>query len=215
MRVLIGEDEALLREGLTLVLDRDPFDVVGTAADAGELLDLARSLTPDLVVTDIRMPPGHADDGLRAALRIRRELAGTAVVVLSQHLQRRYAIELLRTSSTGVGYLLKQRITDADSFRADLVRVAAGGAALDPEVVQLMVAHARGERDGVGRLTARQVEVLTLMAEGRSNTSIARTLTITDKAVAQHVSHIYELLNLPMSEDDHRRVLAVTQFLSQ
>ncbi len=215
MRVLIGEDEALLREGLTLVLAHDPFDVVATAADAGELLRLARALEPDLVVTDIRMPPGHTDDGLRAALLIRREQAGTAVVVLSQHLQRRYALELLRASSTGVGYLLKQRITDADTFRQDLIRVSSGGAALDPEVVQLMVAHARGEAGGVDHLTARQLEVLSLMAQGRSNTSIARTLMITDKAVAQHVSHIYDQLNLPVRDDDHRRVIAVTQFLSR
>lgn len=214
MRVLIGEDEALLREGLSLVLATEPFDVVATAGDAGELVRLARSLVPDLVITDIRMPPDHTDDGLRAALRIRREQHQISVVVLSQHLQRRYAIELLSASPRGVGYLLKQSIADGATFRRNLIQVAAGGTSLDPEVVALMVAHARHERSGLDRLTPRQLEVMSLMATGRSNAHIARSLNVSERAVTQHVSHIYDELSLPVSDDDHRRVLAVIQYLT-
>ncbi|MBV9593948.1 MAG: response regulator transcription factor [Actinobacteria bacterium] len=215
MRVVIGEDEALLREGLSLVLAQGGFDVVAAAATADQLLDETKAHKPNLVVTDIRMPPDHTDDGLRAALFIRQTMPKTAIVVLSQHLQRRYAIELLSGTSSGVGYLLKQRIADVEHFVQDLQRVCAGGTALDPDVVTLMVARARTDHDALLRLTPRQQQVLALMAEGRSNNSIARHLLISEKAVIQHVSHIYDELGLPVSEDDHRRVLAVVRYLSQ
>ena len=215
MRVVIGEDEALLREGLSLVLANDGFEVAGTAGDAPALIAHVRRLTPDLVITDIRMPPGYTDEGLRAALEIRRTMPAIPIVVLSQHLQRRAAVQLVADHAGGVGYLLKQRIADIPTFCADLRRVQAGGTVLDPEVVSLMVARARAGHDGLRQLTARQQEVLALMAEGRSNVSIARALSLTERAVIQHVSNIYTSLGLPPSDDDHRRVLAVVRYLTQ
>lgn len=215
MRVVIGEDEALLRQGLVLVLEQGGFRVVAAAADGDELVRLATEHRPELVVTDIRMPPSHTDEGLVAALQIRRTLPGTAIMVLSQHVQRRYAKELLADRRAGVGYLLKQRIADVDTFCADLRRVADGGAALDPEVVAVMVARAQLADDSVGRLTARQREVLALVAEGRSNGWIADQLNLTEKAVVQHTSHIYDALGLPLDGDDHRRVLAVIRYLAR
>lgn len=212
---MIGEDEALLREGLALVLARGGIDVVGTAGDAGDLIEQASELQPDLVITDIRMPPDHTDDGLRAALRIREASSNIAIAVLSQHLQRRYALELLAAPTAGTGYLLKQRIAAADSFCADLRRVCAGETVLDPDVVALILSRARTGNDALQGITARQREVLALMAEGRSNAFIGHALTISDKAVVQHVSHIYEQLGLPPSEDDHRRVLAVVRYLAR
>ena len=214
MRVVIGEDEALLREGLTLVLAQGGFEVAGTARDGDELVSRTRELHPDLVITDIRMPPDHTDEGLRAALEIRATSPDTAIVVLSQHLQRRYALELLSEPAAGTGYLLKQRIAAIDTFCADLRRVCDGETVLDPEVVTLMFSRARTERDALQQLTPRQQQVLALMAEGRSNAFIATALTISNKAVVQHVSHIYDILNLPPSDDDHRRVLAVTRYLA-
>lgn len=215
LRAVIGEDEALLREGLSHVLRDGGFNVVGTATDAGQLVRLVGEEGPDLVVTDIRMPPGMADDGLQAALEIRRTFPGTAVVVLSQHVQRAYSQELLAGSSARIGYLLKQRVTDAATFCEDLRRVCAGGTVLDPEVVALMVARATRDRPAVERLTPRQREVLTFMAEGRSNSFIAKRLYISEKAVVQHVSHIYDELDLREAEDDHRRVLAVLHYLAE
>jgi DNA-binding NarL/FixJ family response regulator len=215
MRVVIGEDEALLRQGLTLVLERGGFEVVAAAADPDELMRQVKHHEPDLVVTDIRMPPHFTDEGLIAALEIRRTMPSIAVVVLSQHVQRRYAVELLTERPAGVGYLLKQRIADIPTFCGDLERVCAGGTVLDPEVVALMVRRARREDEAVERLTPRQHEVLTLMAEGRSNSAIARRLTISEKAVVQHASHIYDELGLPPSENEHRRVLAVLRYLSR
>ena len=214
MRVVIGEDEALLRSGLTHVMQAAGFDVVAAVGDAHELVRSAGEHVPDIVVTDIRMPPDHEDAGLRAAMEIRREHPGIAVLVLSQHLQRAYAVELLGDHSSGVGYLLKQRIADIDTFTDDLRRIAAGGTVLDPEVVSLMVARARGHHDALDRLTPRQQQVLALMSEGRTNASIARTLSITERAVVQHTSHIYDQLGLALSDDDHRRVLAVVRYLS-
>jgi DNA-binding NarL/FixJ family response regulator len=212
---VIGEDEALLREGLALVLKQGGFDVVGAAADGADLVRQAGQLDPDLVVTDIRMPPGYADEGLRAALEIRRTSPQIAIVVLSQHLQRRYAVELLADESAGIGYLLKQRIADIATFCGDLRRVCDGGTVLDPEVVALMLARARSDHDALQRLTGRQLEVLALMAEGRSNASVARALSVSERAVVQHASHIYDQLGLPVSDDDHRRVLAVIRYLSR
>ena len=214
MRVVIGEDEALLRSGLTHVMRAAGFDVVAAVGHAHELVRSAAEHVPDIVVTDIRMPPDHKDAGLRAAMEIRREHPEIAVLVLSQHLQRAYAVELLGDRSTGVGYLLKQRIADIDTFTDDVRRIAAGGTVLDPEVVSLIVAHARGHHDALDRLTPRQQQVLALMSEGRTNASIARTLSITERAVVQHTSHIYDELDLAPSDDDHRRVLAVIRYLS-
>jgi DNA-binding NarL/FixJ family response regulator len=215
VRVIIAEDEALLREGLSLVLTEGGFDVVAAASSADELLRLAAEHQPDLVVTDIRMPPDRTDDGLRAALTIRATMPRVAVVVLSQHLQRRYAVELVSSSSAGVGYLLKQRIADVEHFCSDLRRVATGGTALDPDVVATMVARASADHRALQRLTPRQGQVLALMAEGRSNSSIARDLVVSEKAVIHHASRIYDELGLPVSADDHRRVLAVVRYLSQ
>lgn len=214
MRVVIGEDEVLLREGLNLVLRQGGFDVVATAADAESLLRMTREQQPDLVVTDIRMPPDHTDEGLRAALQIRTTMPAISVVVLSQYLQRRYALELLAGAPTRVGYLLKQRIADVPTFCADLHRVCAGGTVLDPEVIALMISRATNQRGGLDSLTRRQRQVLAAMAEGRSNASIARLLTITEKAVVQHVSHIYATLDLADTPDEHRRVHAVIRYLS-
>lgn len=213
MRVVIAEDEALLRQGLTLVLADGGMDVVARVGDAEALLDAVIDQAPDLVITDIRMPPSFTDEGLKAALRIRREHPETAVVVLSQYVQRRYAIELMSGDGAGVGYLLKQRIADIGQFLEDLTRVAEGGTVLDPEVVGLMLSRAENTGGAVRQLTRRQREVLTLMAEGRSNAGIAGALVLTEKAVVQHTSHIYDALGIPVAADDHRRVLAVIRYL--
>lgn len=214
MRVVIGEDEVLMREGLEFVLGRAGFDVVAVAANAEQLTGLVREHAPDLVVTDIRMPPTNTDDGLRAALAIRAHRPETAVLVLSQHVQRAYAQELIQNRPAGIGYLLKQRIADVEQFCADARRVAGGGTVLDPEVVSIMVARARRDDAAVDRLTGRQREILALVAEGRSNAAIARRLAITDKAVVGHISRVYDELGLPPSSDDHRRVLAVVRYLA-
>lgn len=214
MRVVIGEDEALLREGMALVLERAGFEVVALAADADALLEAARAHRPELVVTDIRMPPEHADDGLRAALAIRAELPATAVLVLSQHAQRRYADALLGRQPAGVGYLLKQRVVEVDDFCDDVRRVCRGGTVLDPELVGTLLGRARPADDPFHRLTPRQRDVLALMAEGRSNAAIAERLVVTEKAVVKHVSAIYDQLGLLPGPDDHRRVLAVVRYLS-
>ena len=215
MRVVIAEDEALIRRGLELVLQDGGHEVVAAVADATELTDAVTRANPDLVVTDIRMPPTHTDEGLTAALRIRRELPGTPVVVLSQHVQRRYARDLLAEGTEGVGYLLKQRIADVGTFLDDLARVADGGTALDPDVVAVMVGRARHSEAAVSGLTPRQQEVLALVAEGRSNASIAAKLFVTEKAVVQHVSRIYDALGLANDADAHRRVQAVIRYLNR
>ncbi|MGZ0712278.1 response regulator (plasmid) [Coraliomargarita sp. W4R53] len=215
MRVIIAEDEVLLLEGLRHVIEGGGHEVVAAVGNAAQLeRDVARN-SPDLVVTDIRMPPTHTDEGLVAALNIRRAFPGMPVVVLSQHVQRRYAIELLNQNRGGFGYLLKQRIADVTTFRSDLCRVGAGGTALDPEVVSVLVARASRSGSAVSRLTKRQVEVLGLMAEGRSNASIASSLFLSGKAVVQHTSNIYDALELAVDSDDHRRVLAVVRFLTE
>jgi DNA-binding NarL/FixJ family response regulator len=215
MRVVIGEDEVLLQRGLHLLLEQGGFEVVASASDAVTLLEAVQRERPDLVVTDIRMPPTHTDEGLVAALRIRADYADTAVMVLSQHVQRRYARELLTSQAGGVGYLLKQRIADIDRFLDDLRRVAEGGTALDPDVVSMLVARARIADSTVGALTPRQQEVLALMAEGHSNARIASELYLSEKAVVQHTSHIYNALQLPVDADAHRRVLAVIRYLTE
>ncbi|MFA4927472.1 MAG: response regulator transcription factor [Patulibacter sp.] len=215
MRVVIGEDEALLREGLSLVLQRAGFDVVALAADGESLLREVRTHRPDLVVTDVRMPPTQSDEGLRAGLAIRSELPDTALLVLSQHAQRRYATELLAERPSGIGYLLKQRIADVDRFCDDVRRICDGGTVLDPELIETLLGRARPHGDPLDELTPRQVDVLTLMAEGRSNAAIAERLVITEKAVVKHVSRIYDQLDLRLDGGDHRRVLAVVRYLSQ
>ena len=216
MRVVIAEDELLLREGLTHLLEADGIEVLAAVGTAIELEAAVDRLAPDLVITDIRMPPTHTDEGLQAAVRIRRAHPGTAVVVLSQHVQRRYAGELLGPGEGGVGYLLKQRIADVRTFTADLRRVRAGGTALDPEVVAVLLTRAaKAGGPAVGALTPRQLEVLGLMAEGRSNAHIAARLGTSEKAVVQHTSKIYDAFGLPVDADDHRRVLAVIRFLSE
>ncbi|MCU1573304.1 MAG: LuxR family transcriptional regulator [Micrococcaceae bacterium] len=215
MRVIIGEDEALLRRGLQLVLEDHGLDVVAAVPDAEALGAAVKEHVPDLVVTDIRMPPTHTNEGLVAALQIRRDYPMTAVVVLSQHVQRRYARELLASPNGRIGYLLKQRIANVDAFVADLRSVAAGGTALDPDIVAVMLARARQSDTAVQSLTPRQQEVLALMAEGKSNSRIAAELFLSEKAVVQHTSNIYDALRLPLDTNSHRRVLAVMQYLSR
>jgi DNA-binding NarL/FixJ family response regulator len=214
LRVVIGEDQALMRMGLSLVLERAGFEIVAIAADAEDVVRKTAAHRPDLLVTDIRMPPTNTDDGLRAAIESRSRVPGLPVLVLSQYLQRDYAVELLESGDEGVGYLLKQRVADVDRFVADLHRVVDGGSVLDPEVVAAMVGRHRAEADPVARLTDRQREVLELMAQGRSNAAIAAELGISEKAIVRHTSNIYEELGLGLSPDDHRRVLAVVRFLS-
>jgi DNA-binding NarL/FixJ family response regulator len=215
LKVVIGEDEVLLRRGLTLVLEGAGFTVAAAASDAAGLVELAAEHRPDLVITDVRMPPTHTDEGMVAALRIVRSYPDMSVVVLSQYVQRRYAVELLAEKRRGIGYLLKQRIADVDTFCADLRRIHAGGAVIDPEVVELMVARARQDDGAIARLTPRQRQVLTLVAEGRTNSSIAAELVVTEKAVVQHTSRIYDALGLAADDDGHRRVLAVLKYLAR
>lgn len=215
MRVVIGEDEPLLREGLALLLTRNGWDVVAAVGDADALRAAVLADRPDVVVTDIRMPPDNTDDGLRAALDIRRAAPPTPVLVLSQHVSRRYLTTLLGDRTGGVGYLLKHRVTDVEGFCGDLARVAGGGVVLDPEVVAVMVGRSARDDGLVDRLTPRQRQVLGLVAEGRSNLAIANRLGITEKAVTRHAAQIYDTLGLPPSLDDHRRVLAVVRFLDR
>ena len=212
MRVLIAEDEPLLRDALAALLTGEGFEVVGLAADAEDLLRKARAHRPDVVVTDIRMPPTQSDEGLRAGLTIRRELPEIGVLVLSRHVVRGHAVELVGADGGGVGYLLKQRVVDRRGFAADVRRVGDGGRVLDREVIAALL-----ERSGstaVAALTPRQREVLELMAEGRSNAAIGERLVISEKAVVRHVSHVYEALGLEPAPADHRRVLAVVRYLS-
>lgn len=214
MRVVIGEDQALMRTGLQLVLEQAGFEIVAMAGDAEDIIRKVGAHRPDLLVADIRMPPTNTDDGLRAAIEARSRVPGLPVLVLSQYLQRDYAVELLESGDEGVGYLLKQRIADVDRFIADLRRIVAGGTVLDPEVVAAMVGRHRAEEDPVAQLTERQRAVLELMAQGRSNAAIAEQLGVSERAIVRHTSNIYDELHLGTSADDHRRVLAVVRFLS-
>ncbi|CAA9238108.1 MAG: Two-component transcriptional response regulator, LuxR family [uncultured Corynebacteriales bacterium] len=211
MRVVIAEDSVLLREGLARLLDEAGFDVVEAVPDGEQLLRAVAEHTPDVVLADVRMPPTHTDEGLRAALVIRRRWPGTGVLVLSQYVEERYATELLAGDTRGVGYLLKDRVADVDEFVGALRRVGAGGAALDPEVVSQLLL--RGRRRPLDALTPREQEVLRLMAEGRSNGAIAAALVVTDGAVEKHVSSIFSKLGLAPADTDHRRVLAVLSYL--
>jgi DNA-binding NarL/FixJ family response regulator len=210
-RVVIADDDVLLREGLASLLDRAGFEVVGQAADASELLDLVREQKPNLAIVDIRMPPTHTTEGLDAARALREEAPETAILVLSAHVDVEHAIDLL-ASGEGSGYLLKSRVTDVDEFIETLGRVLNGGSAVDPALVQELVA-ARRTHDPLAELSPREREVLRLMAEGRSNAGIARLLWVTEGTVEKHVHSILRKLGLRDAQDDHRRVLAVIAFL--
>jgi DNA-binding NarL/FixJ family response regulator len=212
VRVVVGEDEPLVREGIVRVLEDAGFEVVGVAGDAPDLVRKANAHKPDVVVTDIQMPPERTDDGLRAARQIRRDRPETGVVVLSQFLEDRYAIELVGESAAGVGYLLKERVGDLALFAESVRRVANGGSALDPEVVQRMVGRRR-TTSAVEELTPREREVMSLMAEGRSNGGIAAELVVTVAAVERHITNIFDKLGLRPAPEDHRRVLAVLEYL--
>jgi DNA-binding NarL/FixJ family response regulator len=212
IRVVIAEDSLLLREGVARLLEDAGFQVVGQAGDAEELLLKVRSYSPQVAIIDIRMPPTHTDEGLRAAQEIREQHPGVGVLVLSQYVESGYALDLLQESAEGVGYLLKDRVADVKEFAAAVKRVAEGGSALDPEVVSRLVGRQRRE-DPLSQLTPREREVLQLMAEGRSNHAIAERLVVTARAVEKHVTSIFQKLRLPAATDDHRRVLAVLAYL--
>jgi DNA-binding NarL/FixJ family response regulator len=207
MRVLIAEDSVLLRAGLSRLLTDEGFEVVGTVHDGPGLVSAATALRPDVAIVDIRMPPTHTDEGLRAALEVRRRLPEVAILILSQYVEERYALELIENNPEGVGYLLKDRVVEVDDFLDSLNRVAAGGTVLDSEVVGQLLGRRR-RKSPLDTLTAREREVLALLAEGRTNVSIARQLFITDRAVEKHITNIFAKLQLPDSPDDHRRVLA-------
>ena len=210
MRVVIAEDAVLLREGLARLLADAGSEVVETVEDAIGLVEAVERTRPDVCVVDVRMPPTHTDEGIRAAIEIRARWPETAVLVLSQYVEERYATELLSGDTRGVGYLLKDRVADVHEFVEALRRVAGGGTALDPEVVAQLLARSRRPHD---QLTPREGEVLALMAEGLSNAGIAEHLVVTEGAVEKHVSNIFAKLGLTPAESDHRRVLAVLAYL--
>jgi len=217
VRVVIAEDSVLLREGLTRLLTDRGHEVVAGVGDGEALVKLVAGLAdegalPDVVVADVRMPPTHTDEGVRAAVRLRKEYPGLGVLVLSQYVEEQYATELLAGSSRGVGYLLKDRVAEVREFVDAVVRVAGGGTALDPEVVQQLLGRSR-QQDVLANLTPREREVLGLMAEGRTNSAIARQLVVSDGAVEKHISNIFLKLGLSPSDGDHRRVLAVLTYL--
>ncbi len=210
-RVVLADDDVLLREGIASLLERSSFEVVGQAGDAAGLIDLVRDREPGLIVVDIRMPPNHSTEGLAAARAIRAEFPQTAILVLSAYADVEHAMELL-ASGQGIGYLLKSRVTDVDEFIDSLERIARGGVVVDPGLVQELVA-ARHRDDPLDALSPREREVLALMAEGRSNAGIARQLWVTEGTVEKHVRSILIKLRVPETNEDHRRVLAVIRFL--
>jgi DNA-binding NarL/FixJ family response regulator len=212
VRVVIAEDSVLLREGVARILADAGFEVVGQAGNGDELLLKVRSYDPDVAIVDIRMPPTHTDEGLRAAQEIREKHPDVGVLVLSQYVEPAYAMELLAESAEGVGYLLKDRVADVNEFADAVRRVGDGGSALDPTIVSQLVGRRRGD-DPIDRLTPREREVLGLMAEGRSNQGIAERLVVTERAVEKHVTSIFGKLRLPAAAEDHRRVLAVLAYL--
>ena len=210
MRVVIAEDHALLRDGLTRLLRAFDFDVVATVVNGPALLPVLIAHKPEVAIIDVRLPPTFTDEGLQAAIAARAQMPGLPVLMLSQHVEPMYAHELLSAPDGGVGYLLKDRISDVDEFIDAVRRVAGGGTAMDPEVIsQLLV-----RREPLAVLTAREREVLGVMAEGRSNAAIAATLRITEKAVSKHINNILTKLDMPPSDDDNRRVLAVLTYLN-
>jgi DNA-binding NarL/FixJ family response regulator len=212
LRVVIADDSVLLREGLSRLLQESGFEVAAQAGDAEDLIRKVGAHRPDVAVVDVRMPPSHTDEGLQAARRIRTEHPGTGVLVLSQYVEEAYALELLSDSTESTGYLLKDRVSDVETFTDAVRRVAGGGSALDPEVVSLLLGRRR-RHDPLEALTAREREVLGLMAEGRSNAAIAEALVVTERAVEKHVTSIFSKLDLPPAVEDHRRVLAVLAYL--
>ena len=215
MRIVIAEDSAVVRAGLAEILADRGHEVLAAVGNAEDLRTAVEAHQPDVIVLDVRMPPGYTDEGLRAAIAIRREHPGTGVLVFSQYIETRYAADLLDTASggaAGIGYLLKDRVADVGEFVEALSRVAAGGTALDPEVVTQLLGASR-RTDGLGALTGREREVLALMAEGRSNAAIAGILVVSERAVEKHVSNIFSKLGLAPSDADHRRVLAVLRYL--
>jgi DNA-binding NarL/FixJ family response regulator len=214
MRVVVADDSTLLREGVVRLLEDAGLEVVGQAGDAEGLLRKVRAHKPDVAVVDVRMPPTHTDEGLRAARQIRAELPDVSVLVLSQYVEVAYASELLAESAEGLGYLLKDRVADGETLADAVRRVGGGGSALDPEVVSQMLGRSRRD-DPLDELSPREREVLALMAEGRTNAAIAAELVVTDRAVEKHVTNIFAKLDLPASSEDHRRVLAVLRFLDQ
>ena len=212
MRIVIAEDSVLLRAGLTRLLVDEGEEVVATVGDADSLLDVVERHSPDLAVVDVRMPPTHTDDGLRAAIQVRNRWPDVGILVLSQYVEETYATELLATDTGGLGYLLKDRVADVDEFMDAVRRVGDGGTALDPEVVAQLLARTR-RRDPLARLSPREREVLGLMAEGRSNGAIAEDLVVSAGAVEKHISNIFTKLDLPPTDHGHRRVLAVLRWL--
>jgi DNA-binding NarL/FixJ family response regulator len=212
VRVVIAEDSILLREGIARILGEAGFEVVGQSSNADDLLLKVRSYHPDVVIVDIRMPPTHTDEGLRAAKTIREQHPQVGVLVLSQYVEPTYAMELIADDAQGVGYLLKDRVSDVGEFVSAVQRVADGGSALDPAIVTRLVGSRRGD-DPVASLTTREREVMELMAEGRSNQAIAQRLVVSERAVEKHVTSIFGKLRLPPAAQDHRRVLAVLAFL--
>jgi DNA-binding NarL/FixJ family response regulator len=212
IRIVVGEDQPLVREGILRVLEAGGFDVVGTAADAGELVRVAEAYRPDVIIADIQMPPENGDDGLRAALGVRAAHPATGVLVLSQFLEDAYAFSLVADGAQGVGYLLKEKVGDLRLFTDAVQRVADGGTALDPDVVARLVGRKR-RASPLDDLTRREREVLGLIAEGRSNAGIASELVITVAGVERHVTGIFDKLGLHQGREDHRRVLAVLRYL--
>jgi DNA-binding NarL/FixJ family response regulator len=210
-RVAIADDDVLLRQGLAALLREGGYDVIGQASDADDLIELVRKEQPDVAIVDIRMPPTHTTEGLEAARTIREELPGVAILVLSAHIEVEHAMDLLG-AGRGIGYVLKTRIGDIDELKDTLERIRSGGSVVDPTLVAELV-RARRARDPLEELTARERDVLALMAEGRSNTGIGRTLWIAEGTVEKHVRNIFQKLELPDAPDDHRRVLAVIAFL--
>jgi DNA-binding NarL/FixJ family response regulator len=212
MRVVIAEDAALLREGLRRLLEDRGHEIAAAVDEPGALVAAVAAYRPDVAIVDVRMPPTFTDEGLRAAIELRRDHPATGVLVFSQYIETRYATRLLAAGASGVGYLLKDRVADVEEFVEALSRVAAGGTALDPEVVTQLLGASR-RSDGLGTLTAREREVLALMAEGRSNAAIAGILVVSERSVEKHVGNIFSKLGLPPSDADHRRVLAVLRYL--
>jgi DNA-binding NarL/FixJ family response regulator len=214
VRIAVADDAVILREGLARLLSESGFDVIGLAGDAEQLLQLVERERPDVAIVDIRMPPTYTDEGLRAARAIRDRWPEVGILVLSQHVRASYALELLSDGTHGVGYLLKERVSDLDELRSSVERIAQGGSVLDPAVVEQLVGRPRQTGGPLDHLTARELEVLALMAEGRSNRAIAAALFVTEHTVEKHVKNILATLQLPQSADDHRRVLAVLAFLN-
>jgi len=213
VRVVIADDSLLIRDGLASLLRDADVDVVAQTGSPDDLLLKVASYRPDVAIVDVRMPPTHTDEGLRAAEEIRRSYPDVGILILSQHVEIGIATRLLSESADGIGYLLKDRVTDLDDFIAALRRVAEGGSALDPQIVSQLLTKGRGADDPVNLLTPREREVIELIAEGRSNTGIGERLVITERAVQKHVTSIFLKLGLQQSDDDHRRILAVLAYI--